>query len=174
MARPTLVLHSALTPNAVAEALRRSIDEEHSTLLSWSGYRGSRPLLGEVGDNTFRVQKRKCTRNDFAGQFYARFTAETGGTRIEGYFDAARWARYFMRIWLGFAVLVGTPLFLLSVIDITSVRHYTSGDRWVGVVVPPALIVFGTVLPRVGRLLGKANERFILEHIQSVIAARIE
>ena len=174
MARTVFLLRSAFAPNAVAEALRRSIDEEHWTLFSLSGYRGNRPLLGEVGETSFRVQKRRYTRNDFAGHFYARFAAEAGGTRIEGYFDAPRWARYFMRIWLGFAVLVGTPLFVGTVLDITTRSHYTNGDKWVGLLVPPFLILFGTVLPRLGRLLGRADQRFILEHIQNILAARLE
>jgi hypothetical protein len=87
MGRVMFVLHSALTPDSVAEALTRSIDEEPWTVFSPSGYRGDRPLLGETSGNTFRVQKRPCSRNDFAPHFYARFGSEHGGTRIEGYFD---------------------------------------------------------------------------------------
>ena len=44
---------------------------------------------------------------------------EPGGTRIEGYFDVQRWAKYFVRIWLAFAVLVGPPIFT---------NHYVWGD----------------------------------------------
>src|ERR1700704_1476726 len=102
MGRTVFVLHSNLAPIAVAEALRRSIDEERWTPFSLSGCQGNGPLLGEVGENTFRVQKRKYYRNDFAGQLYGRFAPAPGGTRIEGYFDAPRWARYFMRGWLAF------------------------------------------------------------------------
>jgi len=174
MGRTVFVLHSAPSPNAFADALRRSIDEERWTPFSMSGYRGSRPVLGEVGDNTFRLQKRKYYRNDFAGQFYARFAPEPGGTRIEGYFDAQRWAKYFMRIWLVFAVLLGTPIFVRAVVDIVTGSHYMSGGEWIGLVVPPGLVLFGTSLPKVGRLLGKSNERFILEYVQNTVAARIE
>jgi hypothetical protein len=175
MGRTVFVLHSSLAPNAVADALRRSIDEQRWTLFSLSGYKGNLPLLGEVGENTFKVQKRKYYRNDFAGQFYARFAAEPGGTRIEGYFDYPRWARYFMRIWLAFAVLVGTPIFVGTLRDRVTGSHYISGDNWVvGLVVLPVLVLFGTVLPKFGRLLGKSNERFMLEHIQNTLAARIE
>lgn len=174
MGRTLFVLHSALPPNAVAEALRRTIDEEHWTLFSLSGYKGSRPLLGEVCEDTFRVQKRRYSRNDFAGHFYARFAPEPGGTRIEGYFDAQRWARYFMRIWLAFAVLVSVPIFVETVIDMVTGSHHMSGDKWVGLVVPPVLVLAGTVLPKLGRLLGKKDRQFILEHVQNTLAARIE
>lgn len=81
--------------------LRRSIDEEHGTLFSLSGYRGDRPLLGEMGKDTI-------------------------------------------------------------------------GDPWAGLIVPPALVLFGTVLPKVGRLLGKNDRRFVMEHVQNTLAARIE
>jgi hypothetical protein len=174
MARTVLVLHSALPPNVVAEALRSSIDEERWTPFSISGYRGNRPLLGEISENAFRLQKRKYYRNDFAGQFYARFAAEPGGTRIEGYFDAPRWARYFMRIWLAFAVLLSTPIFVRTLIDMLKGSHYMSGDKWVGLVVPLVLVFGGTLLPKIGRLLGKNNERFILEHVQNTLGARVE
>jgi hypothetical protein len=174
MSRPVFVLHSALVPNAVADALRRSIDEKHWTLFSLSGYRGNRPLLGDVGEDTFTLQKRRYRRNDFAGRLYARFEPEPGGTRIEAYFDAPRWARYFMRAWLAFAVFVGTPIFAVTLIDMVAGSHYMRGDLWVGLVVPPGLVLFGAVLPRVGRLLGKADERFMLEHVQNTLAARIE
>ena len=174
MARAVFVLHSALAPNAVADALRRSIDEQHWTLFSLSGYKGNLPLLGEVSENTFKVQKRKYYRNDFAGQFYARFAAEPGGTRIEGYFDYPRWARYFMWVWLGFAVLVGTPIFAGTLMDVLTGSHDMSGDKWVGLMAFPGLVLFGTVLPKFGRLLGKSDERFMLEHIRTTLAARIE
>jgi hypothetical protein len=57
--KQSVILHSALTPMAVADALRRAIDEERRTLFSLSGYRGSCPVLGEVTKSTFRVQKRR-------------------------------------------------------------------------------------------------------------------
>ena len=175
MGRIKYVLHSALAPSSVADVLQRSIDEERRTLFSLSGYRGNRPLLGAVTGNTFRLQKRRYSRNDFAGHFYARFEPEPGGgTRIDGYFDSPGWARWFMRLWLGAVVLMGTPIFTMTVIDIVTGSHHMSGDKWVGLVVPPAMVFFGTVLPKFGRLLGKKDERFILEHLQNTLAARIE
>jgi len=132
MGRTVFVLHSALTPNAVADALRRSIDEQRWTPFSLSGNKGNLPLLGEVGENTFKILKRKYYRNDFAGQLYAQFAPEPGGTRIEGFFDYPRGVRYFMRIWLAFAVLMGTPIFVETLSDVVSgtaiTRAATSGS----------------------------------------------
>ncbi len=79
-----------------------------------------------------------------------------------------------MRIWLAGAVLIGTPIFVETVMDITTGSHHVSGDKWVGLLVPPGLVFVGTVLPKLGRLLGKKDERFILEHVQNTLAARVE
>jgi hypothetical protein len=90
MTRPTVLLRSALAPATLMDTLRRSIDPEQRTLFSLSGYKGDRPVLGEVRENTFRLQKRRYSGNDFAGQFYGTIEAETAGSRIQGYFDAPR------------------------------------------------------------------------------------
>jgi len=57
MGRPFYVCHSAISPQAVAEMLSNSIDEERWTLFSLSGYESSRPILGQVGENAFRSRK---------------------------------------------------------------------------------------------------------------------
>ena len=82
MTLPTVLLHSALAPATLLDALRRSIDSEQRTLFSLSGYKGDRPVLGEVRENAFRLQKRRYSRNDFAGQFYGTVVSEAGGSRI--------------------------------------------------------------------------------------------
>ena len=79
-----------------------------------------------------------------------------------------------MRVWLAGAVLIGTPIFVETVMDVATGSHHMSGDRWVGLLVPPGLVFCGTVLPKLGRLLGKKDERFILEHVQNTLAARVE
>src|SRR6266852_2145040 len=137
--KTTVVLHSALAPITVADALRRSIDEEHRTIFSMSGYKGDRPVLGEVSEGIFRVQRRRYWRNDFAAHFYGKFRPEPGGTRIDGYFDVSRWVRNFMRIWLAGVVLLGGPMFVLTILDATTGSHFTKGDSWVGIIVPPAM-----------------------------------
>jgi hypothetical protein len=162
-----------LAPDAFADALRRSIDPEHLTLFSLSGYRGDRPILGEVGKDTFRLQKRRYSRNDFAGHFYGTFASELRGTRIEGYFAPPRWARYFMRVWLAFAVLCGVPLFVASLRDVLS-GHSALGDAWVGLVVPPVLIFVGTGLPILTRRFGRSDRRFMAEFVQHAAAAKVD
>jgi len=172
--RSPIILHSSLAPTALVDALRRSVDEERRTLFSLSGYRGSCSVLGEVRESTFRVQRRRYWRNDFAPHLYGRFQPETGGSRIEAHFDVSRWVKTFMKIWLTGAILLGAPIFVLSALDALTGSHHTTGDVRVGLIVPPALILWGFVLPRLGRMFGIGDERFLLEFVQQTLAARIE
>jgi hypothetical protein len=171
----TIVLHSTLAPTTAADALRRSIDEEHRTLFSLSGYKGQRPVLGKITDSTFRVQKRRYWRNDFAPNFYGRFIPDAaGGTRIEGSFSLSPWVRTFMRFWLVGVVLLGGPIFVLTILDMTTGSHYTRGDAWVGVIVPPALALWGFLLPKIGGLFGRSDELYLLTYLEHALAARLE
>lgn len=174
MSRKTLVFHSALAPAVLRETIFRTIDQEQWTLFSLSGFRGERPLLGDIGEDTFRLRKRRYYRNDFARQFYGRFMPEQGGARIEAYFDTPRVTRYFMQVWLAAAVLIGTPIFIMTVRDIFTGSHNMTGDLWVGLVVPPALILWGIVLPMISRLFSRNEERFILHYVQATLVARLE
>jgi hypothetical protein len=53
-------------------------------------------------------------------------------------------------------------------------RTLFSLSGWIGLVLPPCLVLFGTLLPKLGRLLGRSGEQFLLEHLQQTLSARIE
>lgn len=170
--KPTVVMHSTLSPDALGEAIRTGIDPEHRTLFSLSGYAGDKPILGEVSANTFRLQRRRISRNDFAGHFYGTIGPEQGGARVEGCFAAPRWARYFMRFWIAFALICGVPVFVSSLREL--LRGDPKGDLWVGLVVPPFLVFVGTVLPMLTQRFGRGDRRRMIEFIQQVGAAKID
>lgn len=175
MKKKLIVMHSPMPPAAVAEALRRSMDEERRTLFSFSGYKGDRDVLGEVWGNSFHLQKRRrFSRNDFAPNFYGELQPEAGGTRIEGRFQMADWVQFFMWFWLGGVVLIGGAMFVACVSDVMAGSHLVTGDAWIGIIVPPSMLLFGIVLPRFGRMLGRGDEAFILDHLQNTLSARID
>jgi len=171
--KPTVVMHSTLTPDAFQEALRRAIDPEHWVVFSLSGYEGTRPILGEVDRSTFRLQKRRISRNNFSGHFYGKIEPESGGARVEGYFAAPRWARYFMRLWVAFAVICGVPLFVSTLRDVNAAGGKI-GDLWVGLIVPPVLVFVGTVLPRITQRFGRGDRRMMIEFVQQVGFAKVD
>jgi hypothetical protein len=140
MGRSSYVFQSSYDVVSVAELLRQSIDREQRSLFSMSGYKGDRPLVGEVGDNTFRMRKRRNYRNDFASVLQGQFRQEFGGTRIEVQIAAPRWSRVFMWLWLSGVIVLGVPIFVVS---LGQAMNNTDRDAWMGLVVPPAMILFG-------------------------------
>ena len=158
----------------LGETLRRSIDEEQRTILSLSGYRGSSQILGVVTQNTFRLQRRRYWRNDFAPCLYGQFCSDSGGTRIEAHFDLSPWTKGFMRFWLIGVTVLGGPIFVMCLIDLVRGSHFVSGDPRVGLIVPPALLLWGFVLPKIGRLFGTTDEAELSDFLQHVLAARID
>lgn len=176
MARKTVVLHSALSPERVVETLRREMEEERWSLSSVSGMAGDRPVVGRIDGNQFRLRKRVYSHKDVAEQFFGRIEAEAGGTRIVGYFDFLPWVGMFMRVWLVMAMLISVPIFVATVFDLALGAHFLAakGSDWVGVVVAPAFLVYALVLPKVGRYLGRGGEGYILNFLETKLGARVE
>jgi hypothetical protein len=174
MKKKLIVMHSPMSPAAVVEALRGSMDEERRTPFSFSGYSGDQPILGEVWGSSFRLHIQRSGRNDFAPNFYGEFQPEAGGTRIEVRFRLAAFVQMFMCFWLGGVVLIGGAVFVSSLFDYLTGGHKMTDDAWTGLIVPPALLLFGIVLLGFGRMLGRDDETFILEHIQNILSARID
>jgi hypothetical protein len=159
-----------LGPTEVAEALRDSVDEERWSPFSMSRFSGDRPLIGRIGFDSFRIQKRRFYRNDFARHFYAQFGPEPGGTRIEGYFAIAMWVKLFMLAWIGFAASVGSVIFIATCRELIS-GHRTPNDQdWIGLLVPPGLVLFGFGLTVIGSLLSRPGERYILQRLGIILS----
>lgn len=154
--------------------LIESVDPQRWTLFSLSGYEGSRAIIGRFEGDSFCLHKRRYYRNDFAPRFYGELLPQSRGTRIEGYFDARQDAKLFMRIWLAIAILIGTPIFVESLWDAFLKTGSIEGSLWVGLLVPPALVFFGIVLPKFGLWLGRGEEKFIRAQLQSALVATTE
>ncbi len=148
-----LVLHSDYSPEACAAKLAEQIDIDKRSLFSLSGYRGSRPVVGRIVGNEFRMHKRRYWHNSFGPVLFGRVSTQGRGSLVEGYWDMCRWTRTFMRVWIVFAILVGTPILFNSVRCAASAECKVQGNLWVGVLVPPAMVLGGLLLPRLGAAL---------------------
>jgi hypothetical protein len=166
-------LHTDFDVEECRRRLIDSIDPEKRSIFSLSGYKGSKPVIGWINGYEFRLHKRRYWHNDFAPQFYGSLLPQSRGTLIEGYFDVLRWSKIFMRIWLGGAVVLGSPIFVLSLIDLMRGTIHSEGNSPLGLLVPPCLVLFGIVLPKFGLSLGRHEERFILEFLENTLVAGI-
>jgi hypothetical protein len=143
-----------------------SIDTDKFKIFSSSG--GPKPVIGRIEDRKFRLRKRQYWHhNQFAPRFYGNLLPKQRGTTIEGYFDVSRWSKLFTRIWTAAAILVGAPIFAFSLWDVLRGTYYDA----VGLFVPPSLVLFGVLLPKVGLWLSRDEEQFILEFLQRTLIA---
>jgi len=147
------------------------IDLDRRAIFSFSGYHGKNPVLGRFSDFEFRLHKRRYWRNDFAPVLYGRLVAESRGTLVETYWGIQRWPRIFMRIWLTFAALIGVPVFVASLWQLITGNQNLRGDLYVNLLVPPGMLLFGMMLPKVGMALGFREKRFLAEFLERVLVA---
>ena len=168
--KKVIAFHTDYTIEHCVEVLKSSIDEARFALLSWSGYADSKDVVGSVKGHAFRLQKRRYYRNDFAPYFYGRFLSQEGGTRIEGYFDFGRFTKIFWSIWMTVVILFAAIALIFWLSGETSIP---SSDWWAALVLP-GLIMFGIILPKFGRWLGRNEETFILEFLQRIFVGRID
>ena len=166
-------LRTDFDPEECGRRLLESTDPERRTLFSLSGYKGSKPVIGRIEGQQFRLHKRRYWHNDFAPQFYGNLLPQSRGTLIEGYFDMRRWTKIFTRIWLAGVLVPGIPMFVLSLLDLLRGSTHIKGDLRVGLLVPPCLALWGILFPRLGLWLGRHEERFILEFLQKTLVAGI-
>jgi hypothetical protein len=111
-----IVLHSDFSPAACLAKLGAEIDADQLTLFSLSGYRGNRPILGRIVENEFRLHKRRYWHNAFGPVLFGRILPGPSGALIEDYWSMWKVALVYRKIWLGFAVVIGVPVFLQSLL----------------------------------------------------------
>jgi hypothetical protein len=178
MAPKSIVLHSALAPEAIAATLRWSIDSETDAgvavqslmpwfvRLVWKG--GSRQVRGLLDGNTFRLKSRNAWQ--LSPNFYGKWQSESGGTRIEGYFALAPLVKFSIRITfvvtLGFAV-VGI---VLNTLDLEVGTHFTV-DPEIGLWISLLLVPFALGIYLLARRIGSRGEEGLLRFVEQTLAA---
>jgi hypothetical protein len=166
-----ITLHSDFPPNLCLAKLAEHIDADRFTLFSFSGYRGDKPILGRVFGNEFRLHKRRYWHNSFGPVLFGRVLPDAKGTLLEAYWDIWKWPRIFMKVWLGFAISVGIPIFLVSARDTIRERSLLSNNNWLGLAVPLILVLFGLLFPRIGAALSFHERKHVMELLKSTLMA---
>lgn len=160
------------------EARRRLVDgidpEERALFCGYrfSGYKGSKPLIGRVEGQQFYLFKRRYRNHELYPIFFGHFVPEEQGTKIEGYFDVRPRARSYLQMVTVLGIIVTLPLFLLSLTDVFQGSHYMRGSLAWGLFALPGFVVAGFFLPKFGLWLSKNDEKFILDFLhQNLFAA---
>jgi len=165
-APPTsLVLISGFDPEECANRLREAIDLERPTIFGFSGYRGSRPFLGEVNGKQFRVLQRTYSyRNSFPPVLIGELQPRGVGTRISGVFDLETTSKIAIGLLSGFMLLVvGFILFLAGADNLLLLAAFTCGYG--------SLLFF---MPKIIRGAGSDQERNIADFLRTTLRAETE
>ncbi|HEY1385674.1 MAG TPA: hypothetical protein VGF43_18765 [Dongiaceae bacterium] len=138
-----------------------------ATQSEWAIF-GTRPVVGKVGEKSFRLRKRlKMSRNSFQTYLSAKLSSEGMSTRLTCRFGMHPFVVVFMIVWFGgvTAGAIGSLVFGL--------RHYSSGTMpSAGPLVPWGMVVFGIALVGVGRAMARGERQFLLDFLRETVDAR--
>jgi hypothetical protein len=176
MKRHPFVLQSPLVQEEAIRRLRAAIKESGMGMFRIGDWDRSVEFYGEIDGNRIELRKRRSffSKNDFAPHLFAELIPiASGGTKVEGHFDISSWVSGFMALWMIFAAVVGGIVFVSSLIAILSGHRFgqKGNDAMVGIIVPPALVLLGFLLPRIGYYFHFEQENELLEFLKSTFMA---
>jgi|SRR5580692_9207241 hypothetical protein len=165
-APPTqLVLYSEFSPDECARRLHESIDVEQSVTFGFSGYRGTKPFVGEVAGKHFRVLQRVFSnRNSFPPVFVGELRPQGTGTRVVGAFDLELTSKIAACLF----AIVG--LFVLVLVVIFSYKSRPILSSVFACAYGGILLFF----PRIFRRNGLSQEKCIADFLRETLVAEEE
>ena len=167
-------LHTNVDAEEVRRRLVDGIDPEERALVfgyKFSGYRGSKPLIGRVEGQQFYLFRRRYWNSQLAPTFFGRFVPQDQGSKIEGYFDVRPRVKTLVQTVTVLGVIVTALPFLLSLTDVFQRSHYMHGSLAFGLLALPAFVLYGLFMPKLGLWLSKNDEKFILEFLRQNLRA---
>jgi len=157
-----ITLNSDFSPEQCAECIRDAIDREHRSFFGLSGYRGSKPFVGEVDRRYFRLRQRIYgMRNAVQPVLTAEFQPHGTGTRVNGIFDLGLTSKIAISLLSVCGVLVVAMVVVISyashpVLSVVSFSGYCT-----------VLFFF----PKYLREIGASQERSIADFLKVTLEA---
>ena len=81
------------------------------------------------------------------------------------------WVQVYMALWLGLVGLLGSVVFVAALLTVLGENVGATGDIWVGLIVPPGMLVFGVGLIWFGRYLARGEAEFLITWLTDVLHA---
>jgi hypothetical protein len=167
----TVYLRSALGLEECFRRIREATDPPQVQFSFHFGKRGTKSAFAKLSGNKIKLWKRRENRNDFAPCFLGVLSSDGSGSRLVGRFGMDRSVRLFMAFWLTFAVGI-TLVTLPSMVE--HLMHPKRGELSVFDFIPLGLVISGILMLNYGRRIGKQEEAFLLEFLQTTLQARQE
>jgi hypothetical protein len=161
--RNGIALRTDLSVEECLRRLREASDLGERTMFSFSGYKGSKRVLSKFKGNEFKLWKRRYYRNSFAPFFFGTLSPEERGTHLEGRFGMDPLAKIFVFAWVSLLVL-------------GSLREWREAlaGQWHDALVIIGMMLFGVLLPQTGKLIGRGEEKYLRQFVETTLAARTD
>jgi hypothetical protein len=157
-----------VTPHSSEECYQRIKDSLATSFLS---YFESKPIAGSISRSGMRIRKRISYRNSFQTELKARIKSRGNGSEIYGTLGLNTFVKIFMRFFLTFAIVFGGIGFIAGLY--TALANNTDKDNlWLAFVVPPALIIFGFILPRIGKHFARHESDYLKDFLIKTLDAK--
>jgi len=171
-----LVFETNLTAGECAKRLEDSIDTkwrphvvDFVPFLFLFVKDGRHPVFGKVREGCFHLQERKWYHNSFSPVFYGEMVSEEEGqrTRIQGRFSMHWAVKGFLALCLGLVLLIGVggSMSMIKRTGTGSSRLHQWVERTL------VMILFGSAIVLVGKLLGRIEEAYVVDFIKKTLDA---
>jgi hypothetical protein len=168
----TIYLRSNIGVEECVHRIRQATDAPKFEFLFPFGYGGAKPVFAKLSGNKVKVWKRKEGRNDFSPLFFGTLSPEGSGCRLIGRFRMDRAVRLFIAFWIAFTV--GITLVTLPQLLAHLTNPKQSGQFSAPEFIPLVLLIAGILLFKFGHRIGKPDETFLLDFLQTTLEARRE
>lgn len=157
------------------QKLEEAIRTEHIPFLSLPHTSRSKPILGKVKENTFRLRKGSLVNNQFAPLFYGEIVDQKNGALIRGRFKPVLFYRVFFMIWFWGIIAAGSFMSVVGFIDVfTGSQIVKSQNPWTAALAPLGFIALVLIAMHGFRKWGERDRHFILKFLETTFRSRPE
>ena len=166
-------LESVFSTDECVRRLRATVAEKGIGFFSFGDF-DSRDFYGKIVGNKIELRKPKSFfwRNDFAPHMFISLFPAANGTRVKGYFGVASRVSAFLLFWMSFAGIIGGIIFVNSIGTVLHEGFAGDDDQMVGLIVPPAMLIFGFLLPRLCYYFSYWHERELMGFVRETLLAK--
>jgi len=166
---PEMRLYTGISTDECRRRLTSAINREGVLgFLIDSG--GSKPMLGKIRGDSFRIQKRILYRNSFRPCLFGRFVPCNSGTLIEAHFGIHPSAKASMISYYSFLAIWMCLLFGSVAMGRTSIKDLFGKDV-LFFLIPIGMLLFGFVCMKLGKWLGRGDTRVIATFLTRTLEA---
>jgi hypothetical protein len=161
-----MILHTTISVDECHTRLASAIDADEWSFSS-SANMCSKPILGKIYGDKFRIRKRIYYRNDLQPFFYGQFVHSDDGTLIDGNFKLYPLTKWFMIYYFLFLAF----LLVADVLVPLMFRPANVNDSIVIAIFSLFMMCFGIFMMKFGPWLCRGHEKVIVDFLKQALEA---